>query len=360
MLPDHARSHLVDTATSLGFAHVQLARVTETPQLDAFDSWLAQGHHADMDWLARSRPDRADPRRRLPTARTAIVLAVDHHHDRPADPGGRTGMVARYAWGRDYHNLVGKRIRKFTRRLRSEGISAWGGVDTAPILERAWAAAAGLGFTGKNTLLIRPGQTSWSVLGVVFVDLEATPDPPIVRDHCGSCTRCLTGCPTDAFPAPYELDARRCISYWTIEARGLPPADLRPAFGRWLFGCDVCQTVCPHNHSPPPSPEPDLAPRNAWIDLDDLLATPDEAVLARFLGTPLRRPGADGLKRNACIVLGNLGDDGAVPTLRTHAVHHSSPVVRAAAVWALARLGAPWRSRDPDPIVAAEQDALQD
>jgi epoxyqueuosine reductase len=288
--------------------------------------------------MARGRDPRVDPRARATWARTALVLAVHHHHLRPPDPGGRTGLVARYAWGRDYHNVVGKRLERLQRRLREEGIRCWGGVDTAPIVERAWADAAGLGFSGKNTVQILPGTSSWMFLAVLFVDAEAEPDLPVVRDHCGSCSRCLVACPTGAFAGPRDLDAGKCISYWTIEARDLAPAELLPGFGRWVFGCDVCQEVCPHNHAPPEMGEDPFLPRHAFLDLDELVASPDDALLERFTGTPLRRPGAVGLKRNALVALGNLGDVGAADVIRRNALDHPAAVVRAAATWALSRL----------------------
>lgn len=268
------------------------------------------------------------------------MLAVQHHHRRPPDPGGRTGKVASYAWGRDYHNLVGKRLRRLRGLLDEAGIRSWGGVDTAPIFERAWADAAGLGFSGKNTMQIVPGSSSFFFLAVLFVDRDVAPDRPL-GDHCKTCVRCLAACPTDAFRGPHDLDAARCISYWTIEADGLPPEDLRPAFGRWVFGCDDCQTVCPHNHDPPDPDEDDLAPRHAWLDLDELIATADEQLDVRFTGTPLRRPGAVGLKRNALVALGNLGDPGGLRVVHDHALRHPSPVVRDAALWAVRRLEHP-------------------
>jgi len=351
------RATLTTLAHDLGFHVVRFAAVRPTPRADALDGWLARGQQADMHWIARQREVRRDPRARAPWARTAMVLAVHHHHRRPPDPGGRTGLVARYAWGRDYHNLMGKRLKRLQARLRAAGLRTWGGVDTAPIQERSWAAAAGLGFTGKHTLQIEVGQTSWLLLGVVLLDVAVEPDPPI-GDHCGSCRRCLDVCPTDAFVAPWDLDARACIAYWTIEARGLAPRALRRRFGRWVFGCDRCQEVCPHNHDPPDPDEPDLEPRHAWLDLDALVRTPDAVLLDRFTGTPLRRPGAAGLKRNALVVLGNLGDDRAVDTVRV-ALEHPRPVVRAAAVWALGELGAPAPGDDPDPGVRAEIDALR-
>lgn len=349
-----ARERIAAHALAAGFHVVRFASVRPSPHADALDAWLARGDHADMHWIARGREPRRDPRHRAPWARAAVVLAVHHHHRRPPDPGGRTGKVARYAWGRDYHNLMGKRLRALKRRLAADGIRSWGGVDTAPILERPWADAAGLGFTGKHTLQIVPGTSSWMLLGVLFVDAAARPDPAETRGGCGTCQRCLVACPTDAFPAPFTLDARRCVSYWTIEARGLPPAELRPGFGRWVFGCDVCQEVCPHNHAPPDPDEDDLRPRHAWLDLDEILATPDAALLERFTGTPLRRPGPAGLKRNALLVLANLGDDGAVDVIRAHAMAHREPIVRAAAMWALTRLGAPVPTHDPHPAVQAE------
>lgn len=350
------RATIEALATDLGFTALRVAPLTApVPGIDVYDAWLDRGHHGHMAYLARGRDARADPRLRLPTARSALVLAWDHPSRRPPDPGGRTGMVARYAWARDYHNLVGKRLRNLRNRLKEHGVQSWGGVDAAPILERSWARLAGLGFLGKNTLCIVPSRGSYFFLAVLFVDVDLEPDPPTTRDFCGRCTRCLVACPTDAFPAPFSLDATRCIAYWTIEAPGLPPAALRPAFGRWLFGCDVCQEVCPHNHSPPEALHPDLQPRHAWLDLDAIVHATDAALLERFTGTPLRRPGAAGLKRNALIVLGNLSDPGGVEAA-THALSHDEPVVRAAAVWALRRLGADHRlpDTDADPLVRAE------
>ena len=330
---------LIDREASLlGFQHVRVASVGEqTPRIDAFDRWLGAGHHGEMHYLPKRRDERADVRLRLQDARSAVVLALEHHHRAPPDPGGLTGQVARYAWGRDYHNLVGKRLRKLQRRLREQDVPNWGGVDTAPILERAWAEAAGLGFSGKNCLQILPAHGSWMFLAVLFVEAELQPDTPL-GDHCGSCRRCLDICPTGAFVGPRTLDARRCIAYWTIETRGVIPVSMRPGIGRWAFGCDACQEVCPHNVSAPDGDEDDLLPRNAWLDLPWLLESDDDAILARFQGTPIRRPGADALRRNACIVLGNLGDTAAVPVLRS-TVERASPLVVEHARWALERLG---------------------
>ncbi|MEZ4315918.1 MAG: tRNA epoxyqueuosine(34) reductase QueG [Myxococcota bacterium] len=333
-----ARARITALAADLGFQTVRFARVGRAPHAEQLSDWLAAGMHADMGWLERTAEVRMDPRVRMPEARSVVVLGLGHAWRVPPDPGGRTGRVARYAWGRDYHNLIGKRLKKLGSALRSEGIQCFGGVDTAPVLERSWAVASGLGVLGKNALVFVPGTSSWGFLAVLVTDADVTPDTPVGRDHCGSCTRCLVACPTHAFAGPHRLDARRCISYWTIEAGTLAPAELLPGFGRWVFGCDVCQEVCPHNHHPPEPSEPDFLPRHAWLDLDELLQTPDDALMERFLGTPLRRPGVAGLKRNAAVALGNLGDDGAIPVLEAYGLAHSAPVVNEAARWAIARL----------------------
>lgn len=329
------RESLIELCRHHGFHEVRFAELGPTPHMDVYRRWIQRGSHGEMAWMTTQEDVRADPRVRLETARTAMVMSIEHHHRRPPDPGGLTGSVARYAWGRDYHNLVGKRLKKLRRSLRERGVSSWGGVDTAPILERSWAAAAGLGFVGKNCLVIRPARTSWMFLAVLFIDAEIEPDPPL-GDHCGRCTRCLDICPTNAFVGPRDLDATRCIAYWTIEAPGLPPHQLRPGFGRWVFGCDLCQEACPHNVAAPDPEEDDLLPRHAWLDLPTLLETDDDVLMDRFIGTPIRRPKAAGLKRNALICLGNIPDERAIASARV-GQQHASPVVRAAAAWCLAR-----------------------
>lgn len=344
------RAGIIERAGELGFQDVRFARVERVPEAAHYQRWLEEGLHGELDYMASTATVRLDPRVRFPEARTVVVFSLGHAWDRPPHPGGRAGRVARYAWGRDYHNLIGKRLEKLKRELRAAGVPNFGGVDTAPIFERSWAAAAGIGVPGKNTVIFKPGQSSWMFLAALVLGVELEPDPPITRDHCGRCTRCLVACPTAAFVGPHRLDARRCIAYWTIEARDVAPETLRTGFGDWVFGCDVCQEVCPHNHHPPDPTEPDFLPRHAWLDLDEVLSTDDAALMERFLGTPLRRPGAAGLKRNAAIALGNLGDVGALEVLHRHGVTHSSPAVVEASAWAIARLDGRYSSAGGSPL----------
>ncbi len=243
----------------------RVAAIGPTPHADVVQAWVDAGLHADMDWYTRTLDVRLDPRLRDPEARSVLVLAMDHAVTVPPDPGGLTGRVARYAWGRDYHNLIGKRLKGLRRDLREAGVANWGGVDTAPIVERAWAAASGLGYTGRNGVQIVPAHGSWMLLAVLFLDAVLEPDKPLTRDHCGACTRCLPACPTDAFVGPRVLDANRCIAYWTIESQDLPPLDLLDGFGRWVFGCDVCQDVCPHNAAAADGIEADFCFHNCRI-----------------------------------------------------------------------------------------------
>jgi epoxyqueuosine reductase len=327
-------------ARHYGFTRVRFADASPPAGIADLDQFLAEGRHAEMAYLERGRDARADPSTLLPGVQSVVVLGTDYAHPRPPDPGGLTGKVASYAWGRDYHNLVGKRLRKLVRDLRAEipGFDGYWGVDARPLMERAWAARAGLGFSGKNCMMIVPGQTSYLFLAAILVNVRLTPDAPM-GDHCGSCRRCIDVCPTGAFTAAGQLDARLCISYLTIEHRGAIPEALRPQLGRWVFGCEDCQEVCPHNPADPSSPEADFAPRpgHAWLDLEWVLQTSDEALVAHFMGSPIRRACPSSLKRNAAVVLGNLGDPAARTALK-HALLHSDPQVQSHARWALDRL----------------------
>jgi len=343
-LTAHEAANPADTiraqAARYGFTRVRFAAVDPAAGISDYDQFLAEGRQGQMQYLERGRGVRADPSQLLDGVQSVVVLGTDYAHPRPPDPGGLTGKVASYAWGRDYHNLIGKRLRKLVRDLRAEipGFNGYWGVDSRPLIERAWAARAGLGFAAKNCMIIVPGQTSYLFLAAILVNLRLPPDTPMA-DHCGTCRRCLDACPTEAFTAAGQLDARRCISYLTIEHRGTIPEDLRSLMGRWVFGCEDCQEVCPHNPADANSPEADLAPRpgHAWLDLPWVLQTEDDALDRHFEGSPIRRAGPVGLKRNAAVVLGNLGDRSAKPALE-HALRHPDDIVQEHARWALDRL----------------------
>jgi epoxyqueuosine reductase len=330
------RDRITALAKELDFDHVKFAKIDETPRHAQFEAWLERGEHADMHWMEKNLDVRADPRTRLSGARSVMVLGVPYSstEDVPAKPGH--GRVARYAWGRDYHNFTGKRLKKLRRRLHEMGIESWGGTDTAPILERVWAEAAGLGFIGKNAMSIIPAVGSWYTLAVLFIDVDIDPDP-VLADHCGSCTRCVDACPTQAITTEHNVDARRCISYWTIESDDLPPEDIREAMGDRVFGCDICQEVCPHNAGIAPQPHADFAGKNQYLQLSQILESTDEQLLAQFTGSPLRRPKAAGLKRNALLALANHPTPDAA-ALASRALDHPDQAVRRAAAWAKSQI----------------------
>lgn len=340
-------------AAELGFTHAGLTPAAPVPSLSAYERWVDAGMHAGMAYMAR--PDRVARRRDLtvilPGVRSLAVVTCDYGALVPpaalSEP--LRGRIAAYAWGADYHPLMQGRLEQLADRLRAQFNGACRVyVDTGAILERAHGVEAGLGFVGKNTMLIDPRRGSRFFVGVLLTDAAAERyDTPIARGGCGTCTRCLTGCPTDAFPAPHVLDARRCISYWTIEHRGAVPRELRPLFGNWVYGCDVCNEVCPWNRFAPPIGEPAFVPADidrAAPPLASLLALDEEAFARRFAGSALVRAGRDRLVRNACIAAGNIGGQAAgravVPLLIAR-LADSSALVRGHAAWALGRLGTP-------------------
>jgi epoxyqueuosine reductase len=254
-----------------------------------------------------------------------------------------TGKIARYARGGDYHDVLRMKLKELLAWVRAEMPDVHGRavVDTAPLLERDFARRAGLGWFGKNTMLIHPRIGSYTFLGGLLLDIELPADEPFAKDHCGTCTRCLDACPTDAFVGPGWLDSRRCISYLTIELRGPIPDELRPGVGDWIFGCDVCQEVCPWNRKAPPGSVAELAPREEMVapDLVGWLALTDEEFRERFRGTALLRTGRRGLLRNIAIVLGNRGDPAALPALE-RAADDPEPLIREACLWAIERIRA--------------------
>jgi epoxyqueuosine reductase len=326
-------------AEAEGFARVGFAAVQPLePEGSWLGRWLDEGMHAEMAWMDRSRSARLDPTELLPGAATVAVMAMPYAHPAPADPGGMTGLVSSYARGRDYHNVIGKALRRMQRSLRERfpDLGSYASVDSRPVYERAWAARAGIGFAGRSSCLIVPGLGTRVFLATLLLDRGLPPSPPLVAD-CGTCARCLKSCPTGALVAPGRLDARRCLSYLTIEHRGPIPEALRPAMGRRVFGCDACQDGCPRSrpvHGGHPAFEP--CPGHSWLDLPALLTEDDEALERRLEGSPIRRARATGLKRNAAVVLGNIGDPAALPVLRV-AMEHPDPVVREHAAWAAER-----------------------
>jgi epoxyqueuosine reductase len=254
---------------------------------------------------------------------------------------GPTGVVARYARGDDYHDVLRVRLKRLLQGIQAERPACRGRavVDTAPLLERDFARRAGLGWFGKNTMLLNKRLGSYFFLGALLLDLELQPDAPFEMQHCGTCTACLDACPTDAFVGPGVLDARRCISYLTIELRSQIPEELRPGLGEWLFGCDVCQEVCPWNRKAPSSGEPAWQPRPGMepVDLIGVLGLSEEEFRDRFRGTALTRAKRSGLLRNAALVLGNRADPAALPALRRAAMD-ADPLIREAALWAVERI----------------------
>ena len=353
---------------------------TGAPLLDALDAlrrWCAAGHAADLGWMTRDPRQRADPATLLAGVRSVVSVAVGYGGGaEPFASEGRFGRVARYAWGRDYHDVVLPRLAVFARDLAEHvgGARTKVACDHSPLLERAAAARAGLGFLGKNTCLLLPRRGSWFLLGEVLLDVELPPSgpppAPAAGHGCGACTRCLVACPTGAFVAPFVLDARRCISYWTIEHRGAIPRELRGRFGEWVFGCDACQDVCPYNGSDGRTDWAELEPAagvGPRLDLVETLGLRDEAAFAtRFAATPLLRPGRGGLLRNAAVAARNVGALAAVPALERCVVEDPAPVVRGHALWALAGLD-PGRARaaaerarsgEPDAEVLAEAEAV--
>ena len=337
------RKKLEASAQSLGFDRFGVAEVTPlVRESEALHAWLREGHHASMAWMERNVEVRAqiDHEMLHPEAKSVIALAVSVARLNEGDIGPAPGVVARYARGRDYHNVMGKRAQKLAALLRDAGFTARSTVDTAPVLERAWAERAGLGFVGKNTMLIIPGLGSHVMLACVVTNAVLPHDAPI-GERCGSCTRCLDRCPTQAFPSERVLDSRRCVSYLTIEHEGPVEESLREGIGHWFLGCDVCQDVCPFNQTKHVAlgMAKELAPHPRWNTSAEQILRMSEADFDTFsMGSPVRRPGYASALRNAAIVLGNAGQKTHLRVLDEVAVGHADEVVREAAGWGRERL----------------------
>jgi epoxyqueuosine reductase len=339
-------------ALELGFEACHFTTATAPESAGEFQRWLDDGRHGEMAYLARNSSKRTDPQQVLPGARSIITLASAYSKD-----GGRnsahtdqtdgprktrnSGLIARYARFADYHDVLAgplKQLCDFVTQLGGSGTRCLWYVDTGPLLERDLAQRAGLGFIGKHTNLISRRLGNWFFLAEIITTLELAPDAP-ERNRCGSCVRCITACPTQAITAPFQLDARRCISYLTIELKGSIPVELRPAIGNRIYGCDDCLEVCPWNKF---AQEGKLMKPHARADLaapelTELLSLDDGEFKRRFAGTPMLRTKRRGLLRNVCVALGNIGDDSALPALRRACVD-PEPVIAEHARWAIRRI----------------------
>ncbi|WP_307269194.1 tRNA epoxyqueuosine(34) reductase QueG [Labrys wisconsinensis] len=359
------KSALVARARGEGFDAVRVTAPDAVPEAPGrLSAFLAAGHHAGMDWMAARAGERADPSVLWPEVRSIVMLGLNYGPD--LDPraalGDRTGgVISVYARGDDYHDVVKKKLKSLGRWLgEASGVALKVFVDTAPVMEKPLAAAAGLGWQGRHTNLVSREFGSWLFLGSIFSAADLPPDPP-ESDHCGSCRACLDICPTAAFPAPYRLDAGRCISYLTIEHKGVVPAEFRAPIGNRIYGCDDCLAVCPWNKFASVAREQALSARQALKAprLADLARLDDAAFRALFRKSPIKRVGRDRFVRNVLIAIGNSGD-AALAEEAARLVGDASPLVRGMAVWALARLD-PARlsheaahARESDDTVLAE------
>ncbi len=299
-------------ALELGFDRCGIAPAADLPELSFFREWLDRGYAGTMAYLERSADRRGDVRRVLPNARSVIVTATNYNTDRPYSTecaDAQRAQIARYAWGDDYHDVIGRRLDALVAWMHDTAdapFDARAYVDTGPVQERVYAQHAGIGWIGKNTCVINADIGSWTFLSVVICSLALDVDAPAL-DQCGTCTLCLDACPTGALVAPGVLDATRCVSYLTIELRGDVPEPLRPGIGSHVYGCDVCQEVCPWNAVAPRSDDPAWQPRAAWdqVDLLTLASRTDDELAIALRGSPMRRTKAQGLRRNVAIAVAN-------------------------------------------------------
>ncbi len=360
------KQELIRRAQALGFDVVRVAPASLDPAIGAgLDAYLAAGHHGDMDWLARDPDRRRAPQGLWPEARSVIVLGTNYGPETNplAEKNGlETGVISTYARGKDYHDVIKGRLKQLGHWLhRASGTELKVFVDTAPVMEKPLAQAAGLGWQGKHTNIVSRDFGSWLFLAEIYRAAALPPDLP-EPDHCGQCRRCLDACPTDAFPAPYRLDARRCISYLTIEHKGPIPVEFRAAIGNRIYGCDDCLAVCPWNKFARRTGELAFHARPELTAplLQDLARLDDSAFRTLFAGSPIKRIGRARFLRNVLIALGNAQDQAAAPTAERLLVD-AAPLVRGMAVWALAQLdrdrlrhNATAAAEETDPFVVQE------
>jgi epoxyqueuosine reductase len=347
MPPESLTARVKAEAGRLGF-HLAGVTTPESPaSIGVYESWLADGHHGEMAYLAteRARRRRADPRKILPECRSILVLGIHYFPQTavPLEPG--QGKIAAYAWNEDYHETLKPRLAALVafleREVGQEVPNRWY-TDTGPILERDLAQRAGLGWIGKNSMLIHPKTGSHFLLSEILLGIPLEPDAPFTTDHCGSCTRCIDACPTACITPNRTLDARRCLSYLTIEHKGATPTSLRSHQGNWVFGCDICQQVCPWNlRFAPPEGSPAFAPRPDLLSLDltgELSLTLEE-FNRKFKHSPVKRAKRRGYLRNVAVALGNAGEQNAVKALAKTLLEETEPLVRRHAAWALGQIG---------------------
>ena len=358
---EELKNELVLFAQELGFDSCRVGACASPPHATEFQDWLRQGSAGEMSYMQRGEEKRCDPQKVLPGARSVIVVALNYFQGdvahapsqgfgvagRAAAVEGATGRIARYAWGNDYHNVVAVKLDKIDNFLRGFGGRQKCYVDTGPILERDHAAEAGIGWHGKSTMLIDPRLGTWFFLAEILTTLELPPDPP-QRNRCGTCERCIKACPTGAITAPHRLDARRCISYLTIELKGSIPSDLRPLIGSRIFGCDDCLDACPWNRFAQRSRETAFSARRSTTGmlLREYLKLSDSEFRALFRNSPVKRIKRCGFLRNVCIALGNIGDLTDLPALE-RAASDSEPLIAEHAAWAIEQIWERFRVKRP-------------
>jgi len=343
---DALKRSILEEAHRLGFFLAGVTTPDPPPHFSTFENWLAQGRHAGMDYLAteRSRLRRAVPGQILPGCKSILMLGIPYS---PAQknknaPGGMQGRVASYAAGEDYHLVLPPRLESliaFIEAQMGHPVPSRAYTDTGPLLERDLAQRAGLGWIGKNTCLIYPGKGSYFLLAEILLALDLEPDAPFTRDRCGSCTRCIDACPTNAILSDRTLDARRCISYLTIENKGNIPEELRPLMQDWVFGCDLCQAACPWNRFSGPAGDSSFQPQGdlPFPDLVQMLTLTPGSFNRQFKRSPLQRSRRKGLLRNVTVALGNLGNERALPALE-HAGNDPEPLIHEHARWAMEKI----------------------
>jgi epoxyqueuosine reductase len=338
-----------DKARQLGFILAGVTTPEPPPHYSTFEHWLAQNHHGTMDYLAkeRSRLRRADPLKILPECKSILVLAIPYNPPLPRGEGlGVRGRIASYAWGDDYHDILPARMKELVQSIEGQvggPVKNRWYTDTGPILERDLAQRAGIGWIGRNTCLIHPKHGSYFLLSEILLDLALEPDPPFVTDHCGTCRRCIEACPTDCILPDRTIDARRCISYLTIELKDDIPTELREKIGDWVFGCDICQIVCPWNRfaggGDPAFADDPSSPLSAGPlpSLTEELVITTQEFNQRFKRSPVKRARRRGYLRNVTVALGNTGDMHALPVLN-RALEDPEPLVREHAKWAIEKI----------------------